>query len=151
VPSLAPGMMLGPADATTGTVPGGYAVFDQWPSTSTGNVTQIRVKANAAGNVKVALYADNAGTPGALLQAVNVSTPVVAGWNTITIPATAVVSGTNYWLATATNVACLAYQAAPGTLRKYVTVNYATYTFTASPAGGTSATGFYDAIAGWGN
>jgi hypothetical protein len=49
--------------------------------------------------VKVAVYADNAGSPGTLLNAVNTSITEVSGWNSIDFPSTTITSGTNYWLA----------------------------------------------------
>jgi len=52
VPAVATVLILGPADATTGTAAGGVALWDRWIATANANVTQIRVKANAVGNVK---------------------------------------------------------------------------------------------------
>lgn len=64
-----------------------------------GDITQIRILSEGNANVKLALYEDNTGEPGNLLNAVNTVQAVVAGWNRITFPSTAVVLGTNYWLA----------------------------------------------------
>ena len=151
VPAASPVRLLGPVDATSGTHAGGYAVWDQWAASSTGNITQLRVKANASGNVKVALYADNAGNPGTLLQAINTSTPVVAGWNTINIPTTAVTSGTNYWLAISSDTSCFAYQSGASISRRYISVTLSSFSFTDSPSGLINSTGAYEGITGWGN
>lgn len=65
----------------------------------TGEVTKIRINSYASINVKIALYADNAGEPGALLNALNTPVHIIAGWNTIDFPATSIVKDTDYWLA----------------------------------------------------
>jgi hypothetical protein len=48
-----------------------YFILSKWITASIGTVTQIKASGN--GNVKVAVYAYNAGNPGAPLNAVNVS------------------------------------------------------------------------------
>ena len=75
---------------------------------------------------------------------------IVAGWNDITIPSTAVTSGTYYWLAYDSDAAIGYYQTATGTLR-YKSKTYSTFTFP-SPAGTgfSSATNKVGLLAGWG-
>ena len=65
----------------------------------TGEITQIPIYSGGIINVKVAIYTDNAGEPGALLNAVNDAQAVIVGWNNIAFPATVIVQGTDYWLA----------------------------------------------------
>lgn len=64
-----------------------------------GTVNEFRIKCTDIGNVKVAIYADSDGAPGSLLNAVNASTPVVGGWNSIVFPTTGLRIGNAYWLA----------------------------------------------------
>jgi hypothetical protein len=62
-------------------------------------VNEFRIECVDTGSVKVAIYADKDGLPGSLLNAVNTSIPVVAGWNNIVFPATPLTAGNAYWLA----------------------------------------------------
>jgi outer membrane protein assembly factor BamB len=60
----------------------------------------VYVDAGSTGITLVAgLYADNAGTPGALLTQGALSSPVGGSWNTINVPSANVVAGTAYWIA----------------------------------------------------
>ena len=81
--------------------PGNYLWLMRFRAEGSGNVTTIKVKAYESGNVKVAIYADNAGEPGDLLGAVNAGTAVTAStWNAITLPSpVAVTVNQYYWLA----------------------------------------------------
>jgi hypothetical protein len=65
----------------------------------TGVISQVRVLAYTACNVKVGVYSDNGGEPDRLLSAVNDSTAIIVGWNIITIPTISVNQGTSYWIA----------------------------------------------------
>jgi hypothetical protein len=143
--------LIGADDATTGTNWGLVnPVWNKWAATSSGTVTEIRVKCNDTGNVKVAVYADNNGEPGALLSAVDASTPVDADWNNIPIKATPVTSGTFYWLAWFEDSACVAYQSSTEVPRRATTATYEGYTWP-DPAGTLfNAVPCYDAVAGWG-
>lgn len=144
--------LLGADDTTAaGNQGSNYFILDRWTATATGNITEIRVKCGASGEVKLAIYADSSGSPGALLNAVNTSTLVSSGWNTINFPSTAVTSGTSYWLAFNSSASCVNYVWSSGRSRLYKRATYSTFTFP-NPAG----TGFssysraYNLIAGWG-
>jgi hypothetical protein len=65
----------------------------------TGIVSKLKIYSSGICNVKVAVYSDVGGEPSNLLSVVNTSTPVVAGWNTITIPSISINVGIPYWLA----------------------------------------------------
>jgi len=150
-PSIGGSKLIGADDATaTANQYSNYFILDSWAATNTGNVTQIRIKCGASGNVKVAIYADNAGQPGPLLNAVNTSTPVTTGWNTINITSTAITSGTNYWLAFISDSYCVSYVTSYGRNRVYREVSYGTFTFP-NPAGSGffSYAGAYNLIAGY--
>ena len=75
----------------------------------TGDIQIFTVNCYSSGNVKLAVYADSAGQPGALLNAINESKSVVAGWNNIDFPTTNVVAGTNYWLAANSSAVIINY------------------------------------------
>ncbi|QJD86274.1 carbohydrate binding domain-containing protein [Cohnella herbarum] len=58
---------------------------------------QLYVLSGATGNVKMGIYSDNAGSPGAKLAETTAIT-LANGWNTGLIPTTSLTSGTSYWL-----------------------------------------------------
>jgi hypothetical protein len=104
--------------------------------------------------VKVGIYADSAGFPGARLAKQNTSTAVITGWNTVALEASCyLVSGTAYWLAFNSDASNIGYDLTTGPGFCYVIATYATFTFP-DPAGTwgfpfplTNTIGF---IAGWG-
>jgi hypothetical protein len=98
---MATDKLVGHDDATGANNESGYFRFDKFTAVATGSITEFRIKAGASVNVRVALYSDNSGQPGTLLNSV-AGTPVTSGWNTIAFPSTSIVSGTVYWLATIT-------------------------------------------------
>jgi hypothetical protein len=126
-----------------------YLALSRWTATASGNLNQVRVKCGAAGTVKVALYADSAGAPGALLGANNTGQAVVLGWNTINLssPVT-VTSGTAYWLAVNSDVACTNYVAGSGTM-VYKAVSYSG-SFPDPAGSGFTPGAYYSISQGWG-
>src|SRR4030042_586880 len=84
-------------------------ILGKFKATHKGNVTEILVCSRAPGNVKVAIYKDNGGEPGDLLNCNSTPTPVTGDttgkWNSISISSTPVNKGTCYWLAAANDVA----------------------------------------------
>lgn len=64
----------------------------------TGTAVTWKLKASGTGNVKLAVYSDNGGVPGMKLYALETPTPVVAGWNDLSMSYT-FTGGTFYWLA----------------------------------------------------
>lgn len=135
--------------ASTTTYPGGYFFLYRFPASTTGNMTTFKFKASGAGNVKVAIYNDNNGVPGALLNAVNASIPVVAGWNSIAIPSTPVVSGTYYWLSYISDAQIGYYQTGSGNLY-YQAAAYSFFSFPTTPAGLSNIPNNSGLLAGWG-
>jgi len=121
----------------------------RFQATSSGDVNAIKVKALTSGNLKVAIYADSSGAPGALLSAASTGTSVSAGWNTINIPSITVNSGTYYWLAFNSDVSCLCLNVAPG-LIVWKAAPYGTFAFPSEAGSGFAQTNVYTAlIAGW--
>ncbi|MHB8085603.1 MAG: beta strand repeat-containing protein [Dehalococcoidia bacterium] len=145
--------LIGPADSTaTGRTSRNAFILDRFSATGTGNINVIRVKCWNSGNVKVAIYADNTGSPGSLLAAVNTGTAVTPGWNSIPITSTAVTAGTYYWLAFIMDYESVSYQQSGATTRWYSWLDYSSFTFPASvdPSGFvTGTTIWYDYITGW--
>jgi hypothetical protein len=141
--------LIGPSDYTVGTAnAAGYMYMDRWNALDSGNITRMIVRCTTSGNVKVAIYTDNNGVPGTLLNAVNTSTPVNAGLNEITFPSTAVNKFTSYWLALKSDTACVL-------LKQHFAYNERVYTasFTSdfpTSAGSTSRTQYgFNVLSGW--
>lgn len=76
----------------------GYVIAQRFQATGTGNIVTFRYRASTTGNVMVGIYSDSAGSCGTLLNQSG-SQAVISGENTLTIPSTAITSGTFYWLA----------------------------------------------------
>ena len=112
-----------------------------------GTIINIRIKCSNTTNIKVALYADNAGAPGTLLAS-SASTACVAGWNVIALTASAVLSAADYWLAVVSDTANRIYRSTSGGTCKYVAMTFAD-SFPNPPAGLSANTNDL-ALAGWG-
>lgn len=122
----------------------------RFAANANGNITEIRVKAREAGNVKAAIYDDSSGEPG-LLRNATASMVSVVGWNTIPITSTPVNSGTYYWLAVKMDkLGGAIYNNTSGTMRYKIPVTYADAFPNPAGTGFTSGT-FYGLVAGWGN
>ena len=71
-------------------------------ATATGSMVQVRVyidQGSAASKLVAGLYTSVSGPPAQLLTQGTLSNPVAGGWNTLTVPAASVTSGTGYWIA----------------------------------------------------
>jgi len=141
--------------ATDSWCTGIYFYLCTFTAVASGSMTGFRVKSTLAGNVKCALYADNAGEPGALITAMNTGQAVTAGqWNTLSFTSTPITNGVTYWLAVNTQGSpdyqqVLAKTGATAYTR-YKAVTYSTFTFP-DPAGtGFSSWNGYLMTAGWG-
>jgi len=144
---------LGPEDSVaTSTTSPDYFILDRFAANTTGNIASIRIKCGSSGNVKVAIYADSAGSPGALLNAVNSGTSVSPGWNSIPIASTSVNAGTYYWVSFIMDTSCVSYRQEGNTTRWFKPVAYSGFTFPPSAGSGftTSYTVWYDHITAWG-
>ena len=135
--------LVGANDTTaTGNEDANYFLLDKFTAEANGSLSQIRVKCGAAGNVKVAIYNDNSGSPGSLRSSLNTDTPVVSGWNQINITPTQVSAGTPYWLALISDSRCVGYKSTGGTGR-YKSASYSNFTFPNTPSGLSSWTGYH--------
>jgi len=112
-----------------------------------GSIVDIRIKFIANSNAKVAIYADSAGAPGALL-AESGSTACAPSWNTIQINTPVTLNAQSYWLAWKSSVSDKVSCNTTGGTSRYATVSYADAFPDPAPAMMVSA---YDwAVAGWG-
>jgi hypothetical protein len=145
--------LLGMDDATAiGTGGAGYIIIDRFLAGSSGTLVQIRLKCTASGTVKVALYADNAGSPGSLLMANNTPASVVAGWNTITLTSpVSVTAGTYYWIAFNSSSSCVGYASSTGGALLYRAFSFASDFPSSAGTGFTTAANLHSLTAGWGS
>jgi hypothetical protein len=128
----------------------GYIFLTRFTAESSGNITEIRVKSGTSGSIKVAIYTDSGGEPGALVNATTSGTPVAAGWNTVSIPSTAVTAGTNYWLAVRMDaVGAALWNPASGTMRYKGGIDFGAAWPDTAGSGYTNGA-YHSLIAGWG-
>ena len=144
--------LIGADDAASyGAATPGNMYLERWTASTSGTVSTIRVKGTANGAVKVAIYADSGGQPGALLGYQNASTPISSGWTTVTLAQTAAVTaGTAYWLATASGTPCIGFVYPVSAIGYWKPITYNTFTFSSNPSGLTSQSTWYIQAAGWG-
>lgn len=123
--------------------------LDRFQAENSGWLSAIKIKVFASVNVKVAIYADSTGEPGALLSSNNISTACAAGWNTILIENIEITSAVYYWLAFIADGIQVNYHQVASTRRSRAET-YATFTFP-DPAGTgfSSSTNDYALIAAW--
>jgi len=128
-----------------------YFILTKFTAVASGNMTEFRVKSAVSGNVKCALYADNAGEPGALITAMNTGQAVTGGgWETLSFTSTPIVNGTVYWLAINIDTDGAVQRIAGSGIIRYKSAAYAGFTFP-DPAGtGLTPSAQYDLVAGWG-
>ena len=80
----------------------GIAEAFQYTAKSSGTVNTISLYVNAGGSatsIVVGIYANASGNPGTLLASATIGSPKAGAWNTVSIPAVSVTSGSVYWLA----------------------------------------------------
>jgi hypothetical protein len=97
-----------PTTSNTTITSNAIARYTAFTAAYSGTVTNVSVAFGAVGNtvnMKCAIYADNAGAPGAILASATAPfTPVVVGSNTFTFsPGVTIVKGTQYWIGAVTD------------------------------------------------
>ena len=93
--------------------PGGKAEAFQTSAIASGTLSTLTFyldASSAARSVSVGLYSDSSGHPGSLLTQGSTTSLVKGGWNTISVPATAVSAGTTYWIAILSTSGTVAYR-----------------------------------------
>jgi len=94
-------------------------------SSFTATLMQFNLARGITGKMKVAIYADNNGRPGALLVGSNEITNPSSGWVTFALTGGQPISaGTNYWLAVWANTAYIPRSEATGGTARYITQTY---------------------------
>jgi hypothetical protein len=140
-------ILLGADNTGSGSTLSANRLFlGKFTALASGTMNQIQIKITATGNVKVAIYADNAGEPGSLLNSIG-STAVTVGVNSITFPDTTIISGTPYWLAFNQDTNLLVDGINTGGTSRYATLTY-TNDFPDPPTGLSSYTHLLQ-LAGW--
>lgn len=98
----------------SGTLVGGLANYlfaTQYTMPTSGYVTSMSLYIVGPGNVKVAIYADNGGSPGPLVVANNAATAMVVNrWNTVALPTTFLGAGV-YWVGAVYSAANMVFYA----------------------------------------
>ncbi|MCJ7664202.1 MAG: Ig domain-containing protein, partial [Desulfobacterales bacterium] len=141
--------LVGTDTSGTETVSPNYIQLSKFTAAATGTVSQIKVYSTASAHVKVAIYADNAGAPGALLNANNDNNPVSPNqWNNISITSTPVTSGTAYWLGAIMDTYSVTRVTTPNP-RRYKAQAYAGFNWPGSLTGLSTSDNMYLCIAGW--
>jgi hypothetical protein len=111
VPLGIPSSTTGANDPTAGNTAAGtsawganYIVFDKFTMPTAGSITQILVYSLGAGNVKVSIYDDSAGSPNNRLITEMAQSVLSGQWNTFTLTTPLALASGNYWFASNTDV-----------------------------------------------
>jgi hypothetical protein len=148
---MAAQLLVGTTTENTTSASASYFTLSRFQaSQSKTGATEFRVWSAASGYVKVAVYADSSGEPGSRLGYNNTQQAVVSGWNTLTVSACDIVSGTYYWLAVNGSASgCFRRSSSGGTYR-YKSGTFSSFTFP-DPAGtGFSSASYYASLGVWG-
>ena len=99
-----PNVMVGSStigDLSDANGPGVAEAFSYTASIS-GAINSLSVYLDSLSNatkVTVGLYADSAGSPGALLTQGTITSPVAGAWNTVNVSTASIIAGNPYWIA----------------------------------------------------
>jgi hypothetical protein len=144
------GKLIGADDATGSNETLNYIFLTKFQAVATGQITEFREKSGIAGQVKVAIYADSGGEPGARLSYNNTAQNVVVGWNTLSIPALDVITGTYYWLGIIIDTSGAVQYIPSAVFFRYKAATFSTFTWP-DPAGSSYySAGGCELVAGWG-
>jgi hypothetical protein len=149
---MATGRLIGSSTDGVSNLSASFLNHNKWVADYTGIVSEIKVYSLVAGNVKVALYADDGGEPGALLSTNNEGQAVSAGqWNAVSIPEVSITAGTTYWISGVWDTTGAVTYNGGGRVRRYKGGQvYSTFTFP-DPAGTGYTSGTQnESMAGWG-
>jgi hypothetical protein len=130
--------LVGATDGVAGLLTG-YTWYTQFTATVSGTMIAVHPYAGTSNNhIRIAVYSDNAGSPGTLLNQIG-STTTQAGLNSLCFPATSITATTGiYWFAEQVDAAGAGdYYGANGTM-KYKAEAYGT-AFASNPTGLSSA------------
>jgi len=126
-----------------------YISMAKFTALGTGKMSEFRIKGFGSGYVRLGLYADSSGEPGALLNKVD-DAPIISGWNTISFPTTAITKDAAYWLAYMSNTDNItAWQDATSEPKRFKALAYSSGLPSPAGSGYSSAAG-NDINAAWG-
>jgi hypothetical protein len=96
-----PDLLLGTTRSyNSSTSPVSYLRASKFTASKSGILTEFHIECHGSGDVKLAVYADNAGSVGTRLWVQNTGQAVAAGWNTIAVSSgPSIVTGNAYWKA----------------------------------------------------
>lgn len=149
---MATGRLIGNPDTGAGPVGAPYVFYWKFTCEATGKVIEFRTYGTVNGNVKVAIYSDNAGEPGDRLVYNDSSQPVTADqWNSLSIPELSVTKDTVYWLAAAIDTNdCIGKSATSGGTGRYKSITYSSWTWPATAGSGFNNSTSIFCLAAWG-
>lgn len=127
-----------------------YFYLDKYTCLQSGNITELRFYGKVNGNVKVAIYADNAGEPGTRLAYNNSGQSVLANqWNVLSISQLAVTLNTIYWIAFIVDTdSCIGGESS-GAVTRYKSATYSTFSFPNPAGSGFTSNTFKQATNAW--
>lgn len=123
----------------------GLATLGRFKAVIGGTTSSFRLYSGTTGNVKLAIYADSGGEPGALLWSYNTSQATGGtGWKTFTggTPNTIINKGGFYWLGGIADAANVIMVLGSGNPWRSKTVTYSTFSWP-DPAGSGWSAGNY--------
>ena len=144
--------LIGPTDETDHIGSGAnYWRLSKFTSLKAGTITQLWVYSAGSGNVKLAIYKDNAGLPGDLITAMNTGQALTAGWKKLNFTPTNILKDTPYWLSAIPDTDSATTYIAGGTM-KYRGETYSSFTFPSNAYDLGALTNYngYELLAGWG-
>lgn len=150
---MADTLLIGMSTGGTYNMGGPKMFLSPFVATKSGTLKALRVVLWRNDPIMVAVYADSAGAPGALLTASASVTPGASGWATIDVPDIIITAGTTYWLAFANGDACGSGTIVEGGVTWYKAITYSGFAFP-DPAGSgyndTIYAGYLVSMGGWG-
>lgn len=90
---------------------------------------ELLIRCISPGYVKLAIYANDGGEPGMLLNGIDIRIPVLSGWNAIPIPATSIIAGNLYWLAYCSNDDVVGAKSTSKSNRRFKPVDFDKFSF----------------------
>ena len=145
-------VLVGSASAPiSNTLTSNYVWYSKFTAIASGRLTEYRVTCDASMNVKVAIYSDNAGSPGSRLAYNDSSQAVISGINTLTISSINIASGTVYWVAIIADASYnVGRYATTGGIGRFKYAIYTTFSWPATAGTGFTSSESIVVISGWG-
>jgi hypothetical protein len=128
-----------------------YIMMCKFQCTTAGSCSEVRIKVSNTGNVKVAIYLDDAGAPTTQLAVNNTGQSCTAGWNTIALAAaTNLTLNSYYWIAAVTDATYIGFDYPTTAVYKFKIGTYTDGLPSPAGTGYTDNTTYEIIAAGWG-